>query len=102
MFQKNQKPLEIILITCVSCMVSLMTYCIRSLPLLPKQRSYLYSVVEQIRDLCLKKKKSEEIKFELVLLCHLRVMALYFALWCTADNLVWDLAIAGMVHIGTK
>lgn len=49
-----------------------------------------------------KKKKSEEIKFELFLLCHLRVMALYFALWCTADHLVWDLAIAGVVHIGTK
>lgn len=41
-------------------------------------------------------------KFELLLLCHLRLMVLYFALWYMADHLVWDLGIAGMVHIGTK
>lgn len=47
---KNLSTLEIIMVTCIFQMVSLMTYCIRNLPLLPKQRSYLYSVVGQIRD----------------------------------------------------
>lgn len=75
-------------------MVSLMTYCIRNVPLLPKQRNYLYSVVKQIRDLCLKK-NCEEIKFELVLLKFTqRVMLYKFALWRRTDCLVWDLAIA--------
>lgn len=53
---KNLSTLEIILITCIFHMVSLMTYCIRSLLLLHKQRSYLIcpSVVGQIRDFCWK------------------------------------------------
>lgn len=50
----------------------------------------------------LKKKNCEEMKFELFLLCHLRVMVLQFALWCMKDCLVWDLAIACVVRIGTK